>query len=89
MKLLVELAETLQAPVIDLAARMNFPSQPSAEPDRARRPLIADADVILGLEAPDFWGAVNSYRDQLYRTSQTDRRKGREADQHHAPAICS
>src|SRR5438046_9734250 len=33
-------------------------------------PLIAEAYVILGLELTDFWGTVNSYRDQLERTSR-------------------
>src|SRR5207245_980002 len=51
LRLLVELAETLQAPVQDRRFRMNFPS---------RHPLygggdIAAADVILGLELADFW----------------------------------
>ena len=69
MSLLVELAEALQAPVIDLAGRMNFPSRhPLNQTDRSTE-LVADADVILGLEMADFWGAVNSFRDQLYRTS--------------------
>ena len=36
LKLLVELAETLQAPVINQYGRMNFPSAPSAQPDRAQ-----------------------------------------------------
>jgi thiamine pyrophosphate-dependent acetolactate synthase large subunit-like protein len=34
------------------------------------RALIAEADVILGLELTDFWGSVNAYRDQLERTSR-------------------
>ncbi len=58
LKLLVELAETLQAPVQDrpFRFRMNFPT---------RHPLygggsIAEADVILGLEDSDFWHATHS-----------------------------
>ena len=58
LKLLVELAETLQAPVQDRPGRfrMNFPT---------RHPLygggsIDDADVILGLEVPDFWHATHT-----------------------------
>jgi len=35
------------------------------------RALIANADVILGLELTDFWGAVHAYRDQLVRTSRS------------------
>jgi acetolactate synthase-1/2/3 large subunit len=67
---LIELAETLQAPVIDQVGRMNFPSRhPLNQTDRGRE-LISNADVILGLEVNDFWGALHSYRDQMNRTSQ-------------------
>src|SRR5712692_1660028 len=70
LKLLIELAATLQAPVMDQGARMNFPSlHPLNHTDRSRV-LIGNADVILGLELTDFWGTVNSFRDQLKRTSQ-------------------
>jgi acetolactate synthase I/II/III large subunit len=56
IKLLVELAELLQAPVQDRRFRMNFPT---------RHPLygggsIADADVILGLEVQDFWSVTHT-----------------------------
>ena len=66
---LVELAETLQAAVIDQGGRMNFPTRHPLNQSQAR--AIADADVILGLEVSDFWGAVNSYRDQLSRSSHS------------------
>jgi acetolactate synthase-1/2/3 large subunit len=61
-KLLVELAETIQAPVQGDAK--NFPS---------RHPLagaggVRTADVILGLQMDDFWGTVHNYRDQQERT---------------------
>jgi thiamine pyrophosphate-dependent acetolactate synthase large subunit-like protein len=70
MKQLVELAEVLQAPVIDQSDRMNFPTRHAlCHTDRSRT-LIANADVILGLELSDFWGTVNNYRDQLHRTSK-------------------
>src|SRR5262249_52293319 len=70
MKYLVELADTLQAPVIDQGGRMNFPSRHPLNQSSRGRPLIADADVILGLELTDFWGTVNAYRDQLERSSR-------------------
>jgi acetolactate synthase I/II/III large subunit len=70
MKYLVELAETLQAPVVDQGGRMNFPSRHPLNQSGRARALVADADVILGLELTDFWGAVNAYRDQLERTSR-------------------
>ncbi|HEY2842461.1 MAG TPA: thiamine pyrophosphate-binding protein, partial [Bryobacteraceae bacterium] len=76
MKLLVELAETLQAPVIDQGGRMNFPTRHPLNHTERARVLIANADVILGLELTDFWGTVHSYRDQLVRTSQLTTKAG-------------
>ena len=70
MKLLVELAEALQAPVIDQGGRMNFPTRHPLNHTERSRVLVGAADVILGLELTDFWGTVHSYRDQLQRTSQ-------------------
>jgi len=70
MKNLVDLAEALQAPVISRPGRMNFPSRhPLNQTDRANA-LIREADVILGLEMADFSGNVNSFRDQMRRTSE-------------------
>ncbi len=56
LRLLVELAELLQAPVQDRRFRMNFPTN---------HPLfgggsIAQADVILALEVPDIWFSTHS-----------------------------
>jgi acetolactate synthase I/II/III large subunit len=76
MVTLIELAEALQAPVVDQWGRLNFPTRhPLNHSDNARA-LIASADVILGLELTDFWGTVNSYRDQLIRTSKLMTRPG-------------
>ena len=76
MARLVELAEALQAPVIDQGGRLNFPTRhPLNHTDRARE-LVANADVILGLELTDFWGTVDAYRDQLRRTSRPLTRAG-------------
>jgi len=60
MALLVQLAEILQAKVIDQNGRMNFPKTHylSSAP-----PAVNNADVIIGLELSDFWGAVNAYTD--------------------------
>jgi acetolactate synthase-1/2/3 large subunit len=67
---LMELAEALQIPVIDQMDRMNFPTRhPLNQTERAGE-LIAGADVILGIEVNDFWGAVHSFRDQMERTSR-------------------
>ena len=46
---LVELAETLQAAVVDQGGRMNFPSRHALNQSGQSRAAIAAADVILGL----------------------------------------
>ncbi len=69
---LAEFAEALQAPVIDQGG--NLPS---------RHPLVAaggpalirNADVILALEVDDLFGVVNSFRDQLTRSSKAVAKK--------------
>jgi thiamine pyrophosphate-dependent acetolactate synthase large subunit-like protein len=68
---LVELADTLQAPVIDQGGRMNFPSSHPLNQTANGRALIGNADVILGLELTDFWGTVDSLSDALVRTSRS------------------
>ena len=70
MSRLVELAELLQAPVVDQGGRMNFPSRHALNHSDRARELVSSADVILGLELTDFWGTVDAYRDQLHRTSR-------------------
>jgi len=54
--LLIELAETLQAPVMDQRLRMNFPTRHPL----AGRPSLTNADVILSLETQDLWSSLNS-----------------------------
>jgi len=70
MALLVELAEALEAPVVDMGGRMNFPTRHPLNQTWRARDEISNADVILGLELADFWGAIHSYRDQMERTSR-------------------
>jgi acetolactate synthase-1/2/3 large subunit len=60
IRLLVELAEALQAPVVDQGARMNFPK--THHLSRARG-VINQADVVLGLELSDYWATVNAWID--------------------------
>jgi acetolactate synthase I/II/III large subunit len=73
---LVELADTLQCAVIDLGGRMNFPSRhPLNQSDRAR-PVVAQADVIIGLELESFWGATHAFHDNIERYSETVIRPG-------------
>jgi len=63
VKLLVQLAETLQAPVIDQKGRMNFPNTHHLFQNSGGQALLKDADVIVGLELSDYWGTVNGYID--------------------------
>ncbi|MBV8287492.1 MAG: thiamine pyrophosphate-binding protein [Hyphomicrobiales bacterium] len=60
VRLLVQLAEALQAQVIDQGGRMNFPNT-----HYLRRPptAVSNADVIIGLELSDFWATVNAWID--------------------------
>jgi thiamine pyrophosphate-dependent acetolactate synthase large subunit-like protein len=67
--LLLELAELLQAAVIDPGIRMNFPSRHPLNQTERRGAVLANADVVLGLELGDFWGTVNNYQDVLIRHS--------------------
>src|SRR5881396_936908 len=76
MKYLIELAETLQAPVVDQGGRMNFPSRHPLNQSSRSRALVGEADVVLGLELTDFWGSVNAYRDQLERSSRSITKPG-------------
>ncbi len=70
LPLMIELAELLQAPVRDPAfvQRMNFPSR-----HRLRGGNVADADLVLGLEVPDFYQQVNALTP-INRMGMTSRR---------------
>ena len=75
VKRLVELAETLNAPVIDLGGRMNFPSRHYLCHTDRRRALVRDADVVLLLEVYDPWGQFNAVSDphkEYERLAKTD-----------------
>jgi thiamine pyrophosphate-dependent acetolactate synthase large subunit-like protein len=61
IKRLVELAEALNAPVIDQLGRMNMPNNHHLY--QLGTALISQADVVLGLELTDFWGTVNDADD--------------------------
>ena len=70
MQLMIELAETLQAPV--QGGGRNIPN---------RHPLsgggsVANADVIMGLEVDDFWGSLNSMKDQQEKVSRPNFKPG-------------
>jgi len=70
MRLLVELAETLQAPV----SGGTFPSRHPLR--QGGGGLIRNADLIVGLDVSDLWGTVNTYLDQHVRRSQLLTKQG-------------
>lgn len=61
LDLMVELAEALQAPVIDVSGRMNFPWRHPLNQTQRRTELVAAADVVLGLELTDYWGVLGGH----------------------------
>ena len=63
VKLMVELAEALGAPVVDNGWRTNFPSTHDLALSGQRQALVRDADVILLLEVNDPWGNLNAFSD--------------------------
>ena len=69
LRYMVELAELLQAAVVDTIQRMNFPSR---HPLRQGENAIANADLLLALETPLLWDAVNQADEE---GSEPPRRK--------------
>ena len=63
MKRLVDLAEALNAPVLDIGGRMNFPTTHFLCRSADRRSLVGQADVALLLEVADPWGQFNTISD--------------------------
>jgi acetolactate synthase I/II/III large subunit len=73
---MIELAELLQAPVIDRNGRMNFPTRHPLNMTEHAGPIVAQADVVAGLELTDFWSVVNSVRGQVYPESRPVTKQG-------------
>lgn len=67
VRLMVELAEALGAPVVDLGGRVNFPNTHSLDCSALKQTLLRDADAVLLLEVNDPWGNLNSFTDP-YKT---------------------
>jgi acetolactate synthase I/II/III large subunit len=70
MAKLVELADALQCAVVDQWGRTNFPSRHPLNQSMRARAVISQADVILGIELNDYWGAVHAFSDRIVRTSR-------------------
>jgi acetolactate synthase I/II/III large subunit len=73
---LIELAEALQAPVVDRNGRMNFPTRHPLNHTERGGAAIANADVIAGLELTDFWSTVNSVSGGLNPTARSTTKPG-------------
>lgn len=70
MDMLVKLAESLNAPVIDLLGRMNFPTNHYLNHSSLQAKLLKEADVILALEVGDVWGLTETVPDTIARPSK-------------------
>jgi acetolactate synthase-1/2/3 large subunit len=73
MHALIELAETLNAPVVDRYGRMNIPSRHYLASGGGP---VARADVVLGLELSDFYGTVNDFKDNALQDTSPIVRPG-------------
>ena len=74
---LVELAELLQCGVIDVSARMNFPTRhPLNQTSRGGRATVGQADVVLGLEVIAFWGVTHQFREHIISSSRPTTKAG-------------
>lgn len=67
---LIELAELLQAPVMDRGGRMNFPNTHYLNHSSRGGAAVSGADLIFGLELGDVWGSVNRILDLPHREAQ-------------------
>lgn len=63
VKAMIALAESLNAPVINIGGRMNFPNTHYLSQSEARRNLVRNADVVLLLEVADSWGQFHTFSD--------------------------
>ncbi len=66
--LVVQLAEALQAPVIDTGDRMNMPTNHYLN-QSFNRALVGQADVVLALEVGDLFGIIGDVPDLTQRST--------------------
>ena len=64
LRLMVELAETLQCAVIDTYQRLNFPSHHPLNLSMNPRAALGNADLVLALEPGDLYGTLRPVRAQ-------------------------
>ena len=75
-KRLVQLAELLNAPVVDERNRMNMPSRHPLNHTERGNAMVRQADVILALEPMDLYGTLNNVDDLIGRPAQPKIRPG-------------
>ncbi len=73
--LLIELAELLNAAVVDPHMRMNFPNRHKFNHSLRREAALAAADVVLALEPIELWGLTNTVADVDLRPNRALRRQ--------------
>jgi acetolactate synthase I/II/III large subunit len=73
---MIDLAELLQAPVVDASGRMNFPWRHPLNQTSRGRAVTAQADVVLGMEMTDFWGATHSFTPHTDVSTQSITKPG-------------
>src|ERR1700730_12945357 len=73
---LVELAELLQCAVVDQGGLTNFPSRHRLDQNGRAHAVVAQPDVLPGLELNDFWVALNAFSDRILRRSAPVTRAG-------------
>lgn len=72
----VALAEALGCAVIDKGARLNFPTRHPLNQTLRARAVLAEADVVMGIDVSDLFGVIHSYRDRIHRDSISLTRPG-------------
>ena len=70
MNTLIDIAQALNAPVIDLLARMNFPTNHYLNLTWQQGSLISQSDVVLALEVGDLWGVTGVVSDSIGRPAK-------------------
>jgi thiamine pyrophosphate-dependent acetolactate synthase large subunit-like protein len=75
-KRLVQLAELLQAAVVDERNRMNMPNRHPLNHSQRGAAMVRQADVILALEPMDLYGTLNNVDDLIGRPAQPKVRAG-------------
>jgi acetolactate synthase I/II/III large subunit len=73
--LLIKLAELLQAPVVDTNDRVNMPTNHYLY-QSFNRGVVAQADVVLGLEVSDLFGILGDVVDSTIRHTITKTKPG-------------